>query len=127
VGAVDECLGQVELAAFLQVLGERSQHFLERPLAHPALESPMACLIRRIATRQVLPRRASPEDPKHAVHDVARIAEGSATPIVDRGLFVGQQRANELPLLVGEVHIQVRSENDPPVDPAPESDRILRC
>jgi hypothetical protein len=51
VGAVDERLGQVQLAASFQVFGERMQDTIERAVLDPALKSPMTGLIRRIAAR----------------------------------------------------------------------------
>ncbi len=104
MGAVDECLGQVELAAPLEILGERMQNALECALAHPILKSAMAGLIRRIPRRHVFPRRAGPKDPQHAVQNVSRIAIRPASNAELRRLFDGKQRSQQGPLLFGEVH-----------------------
>jgi hypothetical protein len=53
--AIDEALGQIELAALLQVLGEGFQHPFECAVAHLPLAAAMGGLVRRILLRQVGP------------------------------------------------------------------------
>ena len=126
MGAVDESLGQIQLSSTTQVLSQRPKDLLKGAVADPALKPTVACLIRRVATRQILPRRAGAQDPQDAVQDVSRIAvRPSPDALLDR-LFLRENRLNESPLLLGEVHIKVRSEIDPPVDPLPKSDRVSR-
>jgi hypothetical protein len=109
------------------VLGKRSKDLLESAVADPALKPTVARLVRRIATRQVLPRRTRAKHPQHAVEDVSRIAvRPAAYALVDR-LFLGEKRLDQSPLLFGEVHIKVRSDFDLPVDPSPKSDRVSRA
>jgi hypothetical protein len=64
----------------------------------------MAGLIGWIATRQIVPRRARPQDPEHAVQHRARLgprataAVGAPTQTKDR--------LEDGPLLVREIHAQ---------------------
>ena len=126
MGPVDESLCQVQLSATTQVLGECPKNLLQRPVAHPTLKSTVTGLIRRIARRKVLPRRPGAKDPQDAVQNVPRIAEGpSPDALLDR-LFLREKRLKYGPLLFGEVHIKVRSDSDPPVDPLAKSDRVSR-
>jgi len=60
------------------------------------------------------------------MEDVSRIAVRPSTPVLEERLFLGKNRLDQSPLLFGEVHIKVRSEIDPPVDPRPKSDRVSR-
>jgi hypothetical protein len=126
VGAVDESLGQVQLSSTTQVLSQRPKDLFQSAVPDPALEPTMAGLVGRVASWQIHPRRSSTEDPQNSVQDVARVAV-RPTPhaLLDR-LFLRENRGYEGPLLLGEVHIQVRSEFDPPVDPLPKNDRVSR-
>ena len=126
MGPVDESLSQVQLSATTQVLGESSKNLLEGAVAYPALEPTVASLVRRVAPWQVSPRSTRAKDPKHAIEDVSRIAIGPTTSILDERLFFGEKRLDQSPLLFGEVHIKVRSDFDPPVDPLAKSDRVSR-
>jgi hypothetical protein len=126
VGPVDESFSQVQLSATTQVLGKRSKDLFESAVADPTLKPPVAGLVRRVAPRQVRPRRPRAKDPEHAIEDVSRIAVRTATPILVERLFLREKRLDQSPLLFGEVHIKVRSEIDPPVDPLPKSDRVSR-
>jgi hypothetical protein len=126
VGPVDESFCQVQLSTTTQVLGECPKDLLQCAVAHPALKSTVTRLVRRIARRKILPRRAGAEDPQNAVQHVSWIAEGpSPDTLLDR-LFLREKRLKYSPLLFGEVHIKVRSESDPPVDPLAKSDRVSR-
>jgi hypothetical protein len=126
VGPVDESFRQVQLSATTQVLGERSKDLFESAVADPALKPTVAGLVRRVASGHVRPRCPRTKDPEHAIEDVSRIAVGPTTSILDERLFFGEKRLDQSPLLFGEVHIKVRSEIDPPVDPLPKSDRVSR-
>jgi hypothetical protein len=126
VGPVDESFRQIQLSATTQVLGKRSKDLLDSTVTDPALKPSVARLVRRIAPRQVRPRRARAKDPEHAIEDISRIAVRTTTPVLVERLFLGEKRLNQSPLLFGEVHIKVRSAFDPPVDPSPKSDRVSR-
>jgi hypothetical protein len=126
VGPVDESLCQVQLSATTQVLSKCPKDLLQRAVAHPALKSTVAGLVRRIAWRKILPRRAGAKDPQNAVQNVARIAEGPPPDALMDRLFLREKRLKYSPLLFGEVHIKVRSESDQPVDPLAKSDRVSR-
>jgi hypothetical protein len=126
VGAVDESFGQIQLSSTTQVLSQRPKELFKRAVSDPVLEATVAGLVRRIATRKVLPRCPGAEDPQDAIQDVSRIAVWpSPDALLDR-LFLREKRPKESPLLLGEVHIKVRSDFDPPVDPLPKSDRVSR-
>ena len=107
MGAVDEGLGQIQLAAVAQIFSEPAKHTLDRLLLDPALKSAVACLVRRIAPRQVSPRRASAKHPKHAVDDIPRFLPRT-TAFLRRPLqlFGGKAVLDRIPLLIGEVHLQ---------------------
>ena len=83
-------------------------------------------MVRRVTAWQVSPRGARAKDPENAVEDVSRIPVRPTThALVDR-LFLREKRLDQSPLLFGEVHIKVRSDFDPPVDPLAKSDRVSR-
>ena len=126
MGPVDESFRQVQLSATTQVLGERSKDLLESAVADPALEAAMAGLVWRVTPGQVLPRSPGAKDPENAIEDVSRIAKGPTTSILDERVFFREKRLNQSPLLFREVHIKVRSDFDPPVDPLAKSDRVSR-
>ena len=63
MGAVDEGFGQVQLSALLQIAGESGEDRVQDPLALPLLEAVVARLIRRIAARQIRPRRPGAQHP----------------------------------------------------------------
>ena len=126
MGSVDESFCQVQLSATTQVLGERSKDLFESAVADPTLKPTVTGLVRRVAPWQVCPRRPSAKDPKDAIEDVSRIAVGPTASILDERLFFGEKRLDQSPLLFGEVHIKVRSDFDPPVDPLVKSDRVSR-
>jgi len=68
----------------------------------PQLKAAMTRLVRRIAARQIVPRRARAEDPQHAVQYGPWIDPGPAAAI---GAAPGTKRRFEHgPLGVGEVH-----------------------
>jgi len=126
VGPVDESLCQVQLSATTQVLGECPKDLFQRAVAHPALKSTVTSLVRRIARRKIFPRCAGAKDPQDAVQNVPRIAIGPPPDTLLDRLFLREKRLKYSPLLFGEVHIKVRSESDPPVDPLAKSDRVSR-
>ena len=126
MGPVDESLGEVQLSTTTQVLGEGSKDLFESAVTDPALKPTVAGLVRRVTPWQVRPRSTRAKDPKHAIEDVSRIAEGPSASVLEKRLFLREKRLDQSPLLFGEVHIKVRSDFDPPVDPLPKSDRVSR-
>jgi hypothetical protein len=62
----------------------------------------MAGLVRRVAIRQVMPRRAGAQDPQHPVEHRTRVALRAAAAVRPPLLF--EQRLDDRPLLVGQVH-----------------------
>jgi len=79
------------------------QNLLERPVTAPLLEAAMAGLIRRIARRQILPRRAGAQHPQHAIENIPRISPGAASTI-RAPPRLGNQRLDKVPLLFGQIH-----------------------
>jgi hypothetical protein len=94
--------GVRDTASAAQIVGERREHALERPVLAPLLVAPVARLVRRVARRQVLPRGAGLQHPQHALEHAARVAAGPASP--HRALRLGDQRRDDLPLGFGEAH-----------------------
>ncbi len=60
MGAIDEGLGQINLAALAQVLGERFENLPEHAVLDPLLHSAMTGLVRRVFARQCFPRCTGP-------------------------------------------------------------------
>jgi len=115
VGAVDECFAEVELAALDQVVGEPLQRILQDAFIDPSLEPTKARSVRRIPLRHVGPGSAGAQDPENAVEHVARVAPRS-TATVFANDWLRQQRLDCGPLLVGEVHLDLRSRTRSSVD-----------
>lgn len=112
MGAVDVSLGEVELPACSQVLGKAAEHGLEHALLHPLLEPAVARLRRRVATREIGPGGAGAQHPKDAVEHVARIAPRPTALLAGAYNFgVGDERTDERPLLLGQVHPQSQITN----------------
>jgi hypothetical protein len=112
VGAVDEGLGQIDLAANAQVLCQRLQDLPEDTVGHPLLHSAMTGLVRRVFARQRLPGCSGPEDPQHAVENAARF-DAWATLAVLANSGLGDQRLDNTPLLVSELHVLLDHIRDP--------------
>jgi len=112
MGAVDEGLGQINLAALAQVFRERLEHLPEHALGDPFLHPAMTGLIRRVLTRKCFPRSSGPEDPQHSVENTSRInARSTFTVLPD--LWLGNQRLDNTPLLVSELHVLLDHVRDP--------------
>jgi hypothetical protein len=99
---VDEGLAQIDLAAIAEIFGEALQQPIESAASLPLLKPAMARLIRRIAPRQVRPRRAGAQHPQHPVQDGARIGPRPAATI--RPYAWPKGRRQHGPLLVSEIH-----------------------
>ena len=112
MGAVDEGLGQVELAAVAQVGSERLEHTPEHALTNPLLHAAMAGLIRGKFARQRLPRRTGPEDPEDPVEHGTRGHAWAALAVLTWRRR-GDQRPNNTPLLVRELHGLLDHVRDP--------------
>ena len=87
----------------MQVLRERVEHAVQRAVATPLLEAAMTGLIRRIARRQILPRRPGAQNPEHAIENIARISPRT-TSSIRTPPRLGNQRLDEVPLLFGQIH-----------------------
>jgi hypothetical protein len=104
MGAINEGLGQIHFAAVTQVLRERledpPEHAVRYPLLHPA----MTRLVRRVLAGQRFPRCSGPEDPEHAVEHAAGV-DTRPTLAVFSNVGLRDQRLDDTPLLVGELHV----------------------
>ena len=69
----------------------------------PFLKAAVASGRRRIAFRQVLPRRSGAQHPENAVKDIAAILPRTAIAVTSYGRF-GDIRSHDGPLFVGEIH-----------------------
>ena len=87
----------------MEVAGEGLQHRSPGAPPHPHLKTPMARLIGRIPGRQVFPRGARAQHPEDPLQDVAGIAPRSPPPIAAQ-TGLGQERREDRPLGVGQVH-----------------------
>ena len=72
-GRVDEGLTQIDFSAVAEIFREPLQQSIEAAAVLPLLKTPVTGLVRRIATRQVVPRGAGTQHPEHAVEDGTRI------------------------------------------------------
>jgi hypothetical protein len=107
VGAIDECLCEIELPAIAKIFSQAAKDPFERLVFNPRLKSSMAGLIRRISARQVGPRGARSQDPQHAIDDGPCFLPRSTTSLGRTLQFVGGETAlDRVPLLIGEVHLQ---------------------
>ncbi len=104
MGAIDEGLGQINLAANTQVLRERFENSPEHAVRHPLLHSAVTRLVRRVLARKRLPRSSGPQDPKHSVENAASF-DARTTFAVLANFGLGDQRLDNTPLLVGELHV----------------------
>lgn len=126
MGAVDVCLGEVELAAIPQILGQPAQQPLECAVTSPALESAMTRRRRRVASRKIGPRRAGAQHPENGIQYVSRITpRPTAFGARPRSLRTREEPANSLPLLVSDIHPHGRSQTRSAVDP--RGLRVMRC
>ena len=71
MGAIDEGLSQIDLAANAQILGERFHELPEHARLDPFLHSTVNRLIWRVLARKCFPRGACPKDPEHSVEYAA--------------------------------------------------------
>jgi hypothetical protein len=112
MGAINEGLGQIDLAAITQVSSERFEDPPEHAVLYPLLHAAVARLVRRVLTRQRLPRRAGPQDPEHAVEHATGIDTWPTLAVFANGRL-RDQRLNNAPLLVGELHVLLDHIRDP--------------
>ena len=105
MGPVDEALGEIELAATIEVLAKSAKDLSERLLLHPLLKATVAGLVWRVLRRQRLPRGACPKDPQERLEHGTRVDAWSALAVFTA--LNRDQRLDDRPLLVGESHVDV--------------------
>jgi hypothetical protein len=101
--AVDETLRQVKLAPLFEIVRQRLQKALERPVAHPPLEAAVAGLVWRVSFGHILPLGARAQNPEDSVQHLATATPGSPAA-VRPSRHRPNQRIEYGPLLVGDVH-----------------------
>lgn len=87
----------------MQIRRQGLQHAPQGPLLDPRLEASMTGLIRRIAIREIFPRRAGAQNPEDPIQDVARIAI-RPSPSIAALPGLRQEWCEHGPLGVGQVH-----------------------
>lgn len=112
MGAIDEGLGQIDLAALTQVFRERLENLPEHALRYPFLHAAVTRLVRRVLTRQRFPRSSGPEDPEHSVENTSRF-DPRTTFAVLANFGLWDQRLDDTPLLVSELHVLLDHIRDP--------------
>lgn len=112
MGAVDEGLGQIDLAAVTQVRCERLEDLPEHALRDPLLHAAMTGLVRRVLTRQRFPGSSGPQDPEHPVENASRF-DARTTLAVFTHFGLRDQRLDNTPLLVSELHVLLDHIRDP--------------
>src|ERR1700689_821436 len=112
MGAIDEGLGQIDLAAVPQVFCERLEDFPEHALRAPLLQAAMTGLVRRVLTRKRFPRSSGPKDPEHPVENASRF-DARTTLAIFAHFGLRDQRLDNTPLLVSELHVLLNHIRDP--------------
>jgi len=115
MAAVDEGFAQVELAACDQVFGETLQHLFEHARRVPHLEAAKTRCVRWVTTRHVGPRCACAKHPENTVENIARVTPRSSASVF-ANLRNRKHRFNNRPLLIVQVHHDLRSEVPRAVD-----------
>lgn len=114
--AVDEGLTEIELASFYQVVREPLQDMLQGSALDPTLEATEARGVWRVPVRHVGPRGSRAQDPQHSVEHVSRIPPWTTAAIL-ANRQCRKKRFNDGPLLIGQVHLNLRSQPSTDVDP----------
>ena len=112
MGAIDEGLGQIDLAAVSQIFPERLEDFPEHAVLDPLLHPAVAGLVRRVFARQRLPRCPGPKDPEHSVENATSFDAWTTLAVFAR-LGLWDQRLDNTPLLVSELHVLLDHIRDP--------------
>jgi hypothetical protein len=79
------------------------ENSLEGSVTTPLLKATMTGLIRWVAWREILPRRACSQNPQHSIQHIPRIAP-RATPSISSHSWLGKKRFDKRPLRFGQVH-----------------------
>lgn len=122
MGAIDEGLSQIDLAAVTQVFRERFEDFPEHAGLDPLLHPPMTRLVRRVLARQRFPWSSGPQDPEHSIENASSIDTWSPLAVFT-SFRLRDQRLDNTPLLVSELHVLLDHIHDPD---AIVSDHVLR-
>jgi hypothetical protein len=102
--AVDETLFERQTTANAQVVEERDANRFPSSIRAPSLEPTMGRRSRRILFWQMLPLRTRAQHPKHAIQESSCAVLRRTTLAVAAAFAFRDQRFDQTPLLVGEVH-----------------------
>ena len=108
VGAVDVGFDLFDATSFAQVFTKHDQYPSQGSVVDPPLKSPMTGLVRRVPAGQIVPWSSCAEHPQHGLRYGSRWLRGTSALAMPR-LRRRNQRFDDLPLVLGQVHIQVRS------------------
>jgi hypothetical protein len=92
----------------VEILCQRMQDALQRSVSTPLLEIAVAGLIRRIAIREIRPLSAGAQDPQHTMKQLSQVLARPAPTVLAPAVH-RQQRRDELPLGVRDVHSDIPS------------------
>ena len=101
-GRVDEGLAEIDLAAVAEIFREALQEPIQSAAALPLLKPAVTGLIRGVAPRQVMPRRAGAQHPADAIEDGPGIRPRAPAAIGPPPRT--ERRFKHGPLGVSEVH-----------------------
>ena len=121
--AVDEGLAEIELASFHEVVREALQNLLQGSCLDPTLEAAKACGVWRVPIRHISPWGSGAQDPQHAIEHVSRVPPRTPTSVVSNRKR-RKKRFYDGPLLIGQVHLDLRSQTELYVDPLSDCDLI---
>lgn len=94
------------MTSFAEVLRQRTHDLPQDALARPLLEIAVARLIGRVTARQHVPLCPGAKNPKDPVEYLAEVLARSAAAIPAPPI-AWQQRLNELPLGIRDVHSDI--------------------
>jgi len=122
MGAIDEGLSQIDLAAVSQIFREGFHELPEHACFDPLLHPTVNRLIRRVLAREGFPRSSGPKDPEHSVENPAGFNARTAFAVF-ANLWFRDETLDNTPLLVSELHGLLDHIRDPD---AIASDRVLK-
>jgi hypothetical protein len=108
MGPVDIRFSEIDAAATTQIFSEPVKQSLQHTVFDPTLKPSVTCLIGRISTRQIGPRCAGAQNPQHTVENRPWMRERPTTISAAPDSLISRNEVfDRLPLLVGEVHLDV--------------------
>lgn len=102
--AVDEALPRIDLSALLHILRHDREYPFNHTVLHPFLESPVAGALGRIPVGQIRPAGAGLQDPEDPLQNGTVVSPGASLS-VEEAAAVRDYWFNDIPLLIGEIHM----------------------